>query len=335
MRQLKSFGKSEFSLALTQVASERGISPQMVVDSIKAAILAAFRKDAKETGLLKEDWEYEVELDPATGESKVFGWPVGNKEERKDVTPPGFGRIAAVTAKQVIKQKLREAEKAVILDEYSKRIGTLVTGMILRFEGPNIIVDIGRSEAVMPPSEQVKSEQYQINQKMAFYLEGIRETSKGKEIIVSRAHPGLVEGLFKREVPEVASGIVEIKAIAREPGSRSKIAVMSHQPGVDPVGSCVGQKGVRVQAVIDELKGEKIDIILYSEDLEKLVAAALAPAENLEVKLDKKKKKATVIAPPDQLSLAIGKEGQNARLASKLTNFKIDISGAENLPQKT
>jgi len=334
MRILKTT-RSEFALALGQVATERGIAPEMVLDSIKAAIVAAFRKDAKEAGLLKEDWEYEVEIDPATGESKVFGWPVGNKKKKLEVTPPGFGRIAAVTAKQVIKQKLREAEKTVVLDEYSKKVGALVSGMILRFDGPNIIVDIGRSEAVMPPSEQVRSEQYQINQKMTFYLEGIRESAKGREIVVSRAHPGLVEGLFRREVPEVASGAVEIKAIAREAGSRSKVAVASNQPGVDPVGSCVGQKGVRVQAVIEELNGEKIDIIQYSDDLTKLVLAALSPAENLEVRLDSKGKKATVIAPEDQLSLAIGKEGQNARLAAKLTNIKIDIIGQGQLQTKT
>lgn len=333
MRVLKTI-RSEFALALSQVAKERGIAPEMVLDSIKAAIVAAFRKDAKEAGQLKEDWEYEVEIDPATGESRVYGWPVEKKKKKQEVTPPGFGRIAAVTAKQVIKQKLREAEKTVILDEYSKRIGTLVSGMILRFDGPNIIVDIGRSEAVMLPQEQVRSEQYQISQKRTFYLEGIRESAKGREIVVSRAHPGLVEGLFRREVPEVASGAVEIKAIAREAGNRSKVAVVSTQTGVDPVGSCVGQKGVRVQTVIEELNGEKIDIIQYSDDLAKMIAASLAPAQNLKVKLDKKKKKAVVTAPADQLSLAIGKEGQNARLAGKLTDFGIDIRGEEESKNK-
>jgi len=333
MRVLKNT-RSEFSLALSQVANERGIAPEMVLDSIKAAILAAFRKDAKETNQLKEDWEYEVEIDPLTGESKVFGWPTGKEKDKKEVTPPGFGRIAAVTAKQVIKQRLREAEKTVILDEYSKRIGTLVSGMILRFEGQNVIVDIGRAEAVMPQSEQVETERYQINQKMTFYLAGIRESAKGKEIIVSRSSEGLVEGLFRREVPEVASGVVEIKAVAREAGSRSKVAVVSNQAGVDPVGSCVGQKGVRVHAIIEELNGEKIDIVQYSQDLEKLVAAALSPAENLQVKLETKKKKATVIVPADQLSLAIGKDGQNVRLASKLTNLKIDIKSSEETAPK-
>ena len=331
VKMMKAPIRSEFALALAQVATERGVALEVVLDSIKAAILAAFKKDAKEFGQLKDDWDYEVEIDPASGESRVYGWPLEDekKEKKTEVTPPGFGRIAAVAARQVVKQKLREAEKAVVMDEYSKRIGNLVTGMILRFDGVNIVVDIGRSEALMPPQEQTKIEQYRINQKMTFYLEGIRESAKGKEIIVSRAHPGLVEGLFKREVPEVSSGAVEIKGIAREAGSRSKVAVVSTQAGVDPVGSCVGQKGVRVQAVIEELNGEKIDIIQFNDDNQKMIASALSPAENLEVKADLKKMMAVVTAPEDQLSLAIGREGQNARLAARLTGFKIDIRGPE------
>jgi len=324
---IKTLSRSEFSLALAQVATERGISPEAVLESIKAAILAAFKKDSKEFSQLDEDWEYEVEIDPATGESKVYGWPKDKKKKKKEVTPPGFGRIAAVTAKQVIKQKLREAEKFAILEEYGKRIGTLVSGMILRFDGPNFVVDIGKAEAVMPPQEQIRLEGYKVNQKLTFYLEGIKESIKGRDIIVSRAHSGLVEGLFRREVPEVSSGAVEIKGIAREPGSRSKVAVFSNQAGVDPVGSCVGQKGVRVQAVIEELNGEKIDIIQFNEDPLRMIPAALSPAQNLEVKINEKKKTALVTAPEDQLSLAIGKEGQNVRLAAKLTGYKIDIQG--------
>lgn len=328
MRIMKQ-SRSEFALALSQVAIERGIAPEMVLDSIKQAIVAAYKKDAKELGQLKEDWEYEVEIEPDTGESHVYGWSLEGKKKRVEVTPPGFGRIAAVTAKQVIKQKLREAEKSVILEEYAKRIGTLVSGMILRFDGANVVVDISRTEAIIPPQEQIKTEQYRINEKMIFYLEGIRETARGKEIIVSRANTGLIEGLFRREVPEVSSGAVEIKIIAREAGSRSKVAVFSNQVGVDPVGSCVGQKGVRVQSVIEELNGEKIDIIPYSDDQSKLIAAALSPAENLQVKIDEKNRRAIVFAPEDQLSLAIGREGQNARLAAKLTGFRIDIERAE------
>jgi len=321
--------RTEFAAALAQVAAERGIDPSAVMDSIKAAILMAYKKDFG----LKEGFEYEVQIDPGTGESKLFAWPVdeegkptGKKEE---ITPAGFGRIAAQQARNIIVQKIREAEKASILDEYEKRIGGLVNGMVLRFDGDNVVVDLGKGEAIMPPQEQNKTESYRLNLRLVFYIEGIRETMKGRQIIVSRAHEGLVEGLFKREVPEVASGAVEIKAIAREAGSRTKMAVYSRQAGVDPVGSCVGQKGVRVQAVINELNGEKIDIIQYSEDAAKFILAALSPAENLEITLNEKKKSALIKAPEDQLSLAIGKGGQNVRLATKLTGYKIDIESKE------
>lgn len=319
--------KTEFASAIAQISSERGIEPSVVIASIKEAILAAFRRDARERGIeISEKENYEVEVDDKTGVAKIFQL---KGKKKKDVTPPGFGRIAAQTAKQVILQKISEAEKSAILDEYSKRIGTLVAGMILRFEGPNIVVDIGKAEAVMSPREQVRQEGYKLNQRLTFYLVEIVEGPRGKQIIASRAHPSLVEGLFRREVPEVASGAVEVKAIAREPGERTKIAVFSTRPGIDPVGSCVGQKGVRVQEVINELNGEKIDIIQYNEEIEKFIAAALSPAEGVMVKLDKKKKEAKVTVPEDQLSLAIGNRGQNARLAAKLTGFKIDLIGAE------
>lgn len=315
--------RTEFAAALAQVASERGIDPDQVLESIKAAILMAYKKDFG----FKEGFEYGVEVDPGTGESRVFAWPEGEESKKEEITPAGFGRIAAQQARNIIVQKIREAEKSSLLDEYEKRVGTLVNGMILRFDGDNIVVDIGKGEAIMPASEQNRGEAYRLNMRLVFYLEGIRETVRGRQIIVSRAHEGLVEGLFRREVPEVASGAVEIGAIAREAGSRTKIAVYSTQPGVDPVGSCVGQKGVRVQAVINELNGEKIDIIQYSEDPAKFILAALSPAENLEIEVDENKKTALVTAPEDQLSLAIGKGGQNVRLAIKLTGYKIDIKG--------
>jgi N utilization substance protein A len=300
------------------------------LETIKAAILAAYRKDFG----LKEDFEYEVELDPDTGEAKIFSWEEGKKKKKKDITPPGFGRIAAQTAKQVILQKIREAEKSAVIAEYSEKIGTLVNGMVLRFDGPNVIVDIGKTEAVMPPQEQVRSERYELNQRLTFYIEGIRETARGQEVVVSRAHEGLVESLFRREVPEVSSGAVKIKATAREAGSRTKVAVSSSQVGVDPVGSCVGQKGVRVQAVINELNGEKIDVITYSENPEKFITAALSPAEGVKVEVKEKEKTAVVAMPDDQLSLAIGKEGQNVRLAAKLTGYKIDIKGAKKVAKR-
>lgn len=315
--------RTEFALALNQVCSERGIDPEVVIDSIKAAILAAYRKDlsAEKQEISQEELDaLKVEINKDSGEARIY-------KDKKDITPPGFGRIAAQTAKQVILQRIREAEKAAVLKDYTAKVGNLVNGMVLRFDGPNIIIDIGKTESTMPPQEQIPVEHYKLNQRLVFYIEGIRETMRGNEIIVSRSHKGLIEGLFKREVPEVLGGAVEIKAIAREAGSRTKIAVFSSQSGVDPVGSCVGQKGVRVQSVIAELPNEKIDVIQYNEDPAKFIAAALSPAKDIEVILNEKKQTAIAVVPDDQLSLAIGKEGQNVRLAAKLTGWKIDIKG--------
>lgn len=307
--------RSEFTLALNQVATERGIDPNVVLETIKAAILAAYRKDYGGKDLDK----LEVVINPDTGEARVF-------KDKKDITPPGFGRIATQTAKQVILQRIREAEKKAVISEYSNRIGATVNGMILRFDGSNIIIDIGKAEAVMPPSEQVSSERYRLNQRLTFFIEGIRETMRGSQIIVSRAHKGLVECLFQREVPEVTNNSVQIKETAREAGVRTKIAVASNQSGVDPVGSCVGQKGVRVQAVINELGGaEKIDIVQWSDNPKLFITTALAPAKDIEVILNANKKTAQALVTDDQLSLAIGKDGQNVRLAGKLTGWKIDI----------
>ncbi|OGY16323.1 MAG: transcription termination factor NusA [Candidatus Chisholmbacteria bacterium RIFCSPHIGHO2_01_FULL_49_18] len=312
--------RTEFAAALNQICAERGIEPEVVLDTIKAAIIAAYRKDYG----IDEEIEYEVEIDATTGAARIFK-NVGKKKE--DITPPGFGRIAAQTAKQVILQRVREAEKDAIISEYTEKVGSIINGMVLRFDGPNIIIDIGRGQGTMPPQEQIQSERYKLNQRLVFFIADIRETMKGKTIIVSRTHPGLVEQLFAREVPEVASKAVEIKAVAREGGMRTKIAVDSTQEGVDPVGSCVGQRGIRVQAVINELAGEKIDIIQYSQKPEAFIASALAPAEGIKVELDEERKKAVVTVPDDQLSLAIGRGGQNVRLAAKLTEYKIDIQG--------
>ena len=309
--------RTEFASALNQICAEHGIEIDVVLDSIKEALLAAYRRDFG----MDEEAQYEVSIDPQTGESHLY--LLG--KEKKEITPPGFGRIAAQVAKQVLIQKIREAEKSSIIDEYSKRIGNLVSGRIIRFDGPNVVVDIDRTEAMMPKTEQILSENYNINQRLTFYIKGIEDLGKGQQIVVSRTDKSLVEGLFKREVPEVSSGVVKVKEIAREAGNRSKIAVFSTQAGVDPVGSCVGQKGVRVQAVINEINGEKIDIIQYSEDIVKFIAAALSPAEKVKVEVDEKKKTAVVSVPDDQLSLAIGKDGQNVRLAVKLTGYRIDI----------
>jgi N utilization substance protein A len=313
--------KSEFALALNQICAERGIDPKVVIESIKQAILAALKRDLG----LEEEVElegYVVDVNEETGAITV-------QKDGKDATPAGFGRIAAQVAKQVIMQRVREAEKDAIIGEYEGKVGTLVTGMILRFDGPNVVIDIGRGQAIMPPQEAIPNEFYRLNQRIAVFIKEIRETYKGKAIVVSRAAPELVKELFSREVPEVGSGAVVIDAIAREAGHRTKLSVRSTQDGVDPVGSCVGQKGIRVQAVINELNGEKVDIIEYSKDLKEYIAAALAPAEGLNVEIDEDKRKAMITVPDDQLSLAIGKGGQNARLAAKLTGYKIDIKGAE------
>jgi N utilization substance protein A len=315
--------RSEFALALNQVANERGIDPEIVLDTVKNAIVAAYRKDHPDI----DPEEYSATLDPNSGEAKIF-----HKDE--DVTPPGFGRIAAQTAKQVILQKIREKEKEAIITDYKVRMGTIVNGMVLRFAGPNIIIDIGKTEGIMPPEEQIPNEKYHLNQRLTVYLSEIKEGLKGEEIIVSRASNGLLEGLLRREVPEVAQGSVEIKQIVREPGNRAKIAVSSTQSGIDPVGSCVGQKGVRVQAVIGEFNGiEKIDIIQWTDSPKDYIVQALSPAKNLVVEIDEKEKTARVLVPGDELSLAIGKDGQNVRLASKLTGYRIEIEEDPNAPK--
>lgn len=309
--------RSEFSLALNQVATERGLDISVVMDTVKNAILAAYRKDHPGS----EIEEFEATLNQNTGEAKII-------HKGEDVTPPGFGRIAAQTAKQVILQKIREKEKEAIISDYRIKIGTIVNGMVLRFAGPNIIIDIGKTEGIMPPPEQIANEKYHLNQRIAVYLAEIREGLKGEEIVVSRSNNGLLEGLFKREVPEIAQGSVIIKAIAREPGNRAKVAVFSAQSGIDPVGSCVGQKGVRVQAIIQEFGGlEKIDIVQWQENSKNYIAQALSPAKNLRVELHEETKTAQVFVAPEELSLAIGREGQNARLASKLTGYRIEIAG--------
>lgn len=311
--------RSEFTLALNQIASERGVDPEVVLETIRGAILAAYKKDNPIPE--EEEEKYSVVLDSSNGETKIL-------KDGVNVTPPGFGRIAAQTAKQVLLQKIREREKDAIMEEYSKRIGTVVNGMILRFQGPNIIVDIGKSEAVIPPQHKIPNESYYLNKKMAVYIVEINEETRGREIVVSRADPGLIEGLVKREVPEVASGSVTIKKVVREPGSRAKIAVYSEQSGIDPVGSCVGQKGVRIQAVIDALDGlEKIDVIQWSSDAAKFIGNALSPAKNLTVEVDEKEQVAKVTAPTEEVKLVIGREGQNVRLAGKLTGWNIEVDG--------
>jgi N utilization substance protein A len=311
--------RSDFTSALNQIASERNIDSAVVLASIEEAMIAAYRKDAPN---VTEEDIFQATVDPLTGEAKVYKM---DGKKKVDVTPAGFGRIAAQTAKQVILQKVREAEKDAVIQYYSAKIGTIAHGLVLRHDGKNVILDIGKGQAYMPPEEQMRGEFYKLNTRLTVYITDIRETMRGKTVIVSRSSKELVKELFAREVPEVSSGAVEIKAIAREAGVRTKIAVFSSQPGVDPVGSCVGQKGVRVQEVIKELNNEKIDIIQYTDDPKLYVEQALAPAENLQIEIDDKKRVALVTAPDDQVSLAIGRGGQNVRLAAKLTGLKITI----------
>ena len=313
--------RTEFAAAINQIASERGISPQIILDAIKQALVASFKKDFPVLALEVEEDETKAitaDIDEEEGEFKIF-------QDGKDITPPGFGRIAAQTAKQVILQQIREAEKTSILDEYQEKLGEVVNGMVQRMDGRDVIVDIGRGQGVMPPEEQVGNEYYKLNSRVSVLIKEIGETMRGESVIVSRSDPKLVKGLFAREVPEVGAGSVIIKAMAREAGSRTKVAVESTQDGVDPVGSCVGQKGVRVQAVINELNGEKIDIIQYSEDQDKFITAALAPADGLLIKKDKDTDEFVVTVPDDQLSLAIGRGGQNVKLAAKLVGVRLKI----------
>lgn len=310
--------KTEFALALNQVATERGISPDEVIASIEIAVIAAYKKEYPEKAQNLKNLTAKVNKE--TGETKIY-------ENDIDITPPGFGRIAAQTAKQVIIQKIREVEKKTVVSHYQSQIGSIIRGRIIRYDGYNAYVDIGKIEALLPKEEQIKTEKYQVNISLVFYLKKIdNDKFSNPRIIVSRTDPRLVIELFKREVPEIANNTVEIKAIAREPGERTKIAVFSSHKGVDPVGACVGQKGVRVQTVTNEIGGnEKIDIISWNSDKKIFLIAALSPAKIKEVKLEDDNKKAKVTVDEKEAPLAIGKNGINVNLASKLTNCQIDI----------
>lgn len=317
--------KSEFALALNQVATERGISPTDVIDSIEAAILAAYKKETTELNANMSEEEYEgitVKVNKDTGEAHVY-------KDGKDITPAGFGRIAAQTAKQVILQKIREVEKKTVISQYKSQVGTIMKGRIIRYDGHSGSVDIGKIEAYFPKEEQIRNEKYSVNMNLIFFLKEISEDKFGNSrLVVSRVAPELIIELFKREVPEIANNTVEIMKVVREPGERAKIAVHSAQGGVDPVGACVGQKGVRVQTVTNELGGdEKIDIIQWSKDDTTFLTSALSPAQITEVQFeeDDNGRKAKVIVDESQAPLAIGKNGINVNLASKLTGYVIDI----------
>lgn len=329
--------RTEFAAAIVQIANDRKIPAESIVNAIKQALVSAYKK---QKGDDEAPAHYIVNLNENTGEARIMSCPATEIDEEtgevtawdekkiQDVTPAGFGRIAAQTAKQVILQKIRESEKDQIIADYQDKIGEIVTGTVLRMDGRMVVVDIGRGQAYMPPEEQMRGEFYRMNMRLTVYIKVIRETHKGQTIIVSRAAKELVSKLFEREVPEVASGAVEVVAISREAGVRTKMAVKATQEGVDPVGSCVGQRGVRVQEVIKELNNEKIDIIPYVDNSKLFMQAALAPAESLLIELDEVKKIAIVTAPDEQLSLAIGRGGQNVRLAAKLTGYVITIKSS-------
>ncbi|PIQ72177.1 transcription termination factor NusA [Candidatus Roizmanbacteria bacterium CG_4_10_14_0_2_um_filter_36_35] len=308
--------KTEFALALNQVATERGISPDDVIASIEAAVVAAYKREYPQS----IDDEITTKINKDSGEAKIL-------KDDKDITPPGFGRIAAQTAKQVILQKIREIEKKTVASHYKSQIGTILKGRVIRYDGYNAYLDIGKAEALLPKEEQIRNEHYQVNDSLIVYLKEIADDKFGNpRIIVSRSNSRLIEELFKREVPEVANNTVEIKKVARAPGERAKIAVFSSQGGVDPVGACVGQKGVRVQTVTDELGGtEKIDIIQWNQDKKLFLAAALSPAKITQVEIDETTKRAKVTVDKKEAPLAIGKGGINVNLASQLAGFEIDI----------
>ncbi len=317
--------QSEFASALNQVASERGVSPEAVINTIKEAMVSAYRKEYEIEPEKAEN--IEVIIDSESGETKLM--LLG-----KDITPSGFGRIAAQTAKQVILQKINEAEKEAIINEYRQKLGSIVSGTVFRMERGVVIVDLGKAHGIMPPAEQIPGEHFPIGRRIRSLLKEIQDTDRGAEVILSRSAPDFVSELFALEVPEISAGTVKIEGVAREAGLRSKVAVSANVERVDPVGSCVGQKGVRVQAVMDELGEERIDIIPYDPFITNYISNALSPAKVREVVVTEKEKQATVEVVEDQLSLAIGKGGQNVRLAAKLTGWKIDVKGAELLDAK-
>lgn len=335
---------SELLDALNVLEKDKGISKEVLIDTIEAALISAYRRNFNQAQNVRIDLNFEkgtmrvfarkdvvdqvfdARLEISLEEAKQIN-PSYQLEDvvELEVTPKDFGRIAAQTAKQVVTQRVREAERGIIYSEFIDREEDIMTGIVQRHDSRFIYVSLGKIEALLPISEQMPNEQYKPHDRIKVFITKVEKTSKGPQIFVSRTHPGLLKRLFEIEVPEIFDGTVEIKSVAREAGDRSKISVHSDNEEVDPVGSCVGQKGQRVQAIVNELKGEKIDIVNWSEDPVVFVANALSPSKVLEVIVEEAEKATTVIVPDYQLSLAIGKRGQNARLAAKLTGWKIDI----------
>ena len=344
----------EFIGALKEIVKDKGISEDLLFETIEDALVAAYKKNY--AGPTSSAQNVKVTIDRETGEIHVYSQKIVVEEVFDDVTeigleeaqairpiydlddvvdfevtPKNFGRVAAQLAKGVVTQRIREAERSIIYNEYKELEYDIIVGTVLRQDKGMVFVNIGKLETVIGPNEQIPGEEYRFNEKVKLYVVEVKNTSKGAQVVVSRTHPGLVKRLFELEVPEIYEGVVEIKSISREAGSRSKIAVVSHDENVDPMGACVGPKGVRVQNIVDELKGEKIDIIKWSKDPAEFLASALSPAKVLSVTVDEETKSAKVIVDDNQLSLAIGKEGQNVRLAAKLTNWKIDIKSVSQM----
>ncbi|HLS23390.1 MAG TPA: transcription termination factor NusA [Pseudogracilibacillus sp.] len=335
---------SELFQALTMLSEEKGIDKETLLEALEAALISAYKKNFKsasnvsvkfneEEGTMKvfarkkvvdevENEREEINLDEAR--EIDLSYEIGDIVEQ-EVTPTNFGRIAAQAAKQVVTQRVREAERDIIYEEYIDREEDVLTGIVERVDAHNVFVNIGKVEAKLSRMDQIESEKYEVHDRIKVYVTKVTKTNKGPQVSISRSHPGLLKRLFEMEVPEIYDGTVEIKSISREAGERSKISVYASNPEVDPVGSCVGPKGQRVQAVVNELNGEKIDIVKWSEDPVIYVSNALSPSEVIDVLVDEEERATTVIVPDDQLSLAIGKRGQNARLAAKLTGWKIDI----------
>ncbi len=340
--------------AIESLEKEKGISKEVLFEALEVALVSAYKRNFQSAPAVR------VEIDRDTGEIAVFSQlkvvedveldqqevnlyearvydprcQIGDIVEM-EVTPKEFGRIAAQTAKQVVIQRIREAERELIYESFVDRTEEIITGLVRRFEQRNVIIDLGRTEAILPVDEQIPHERYRQGERVKTFIADVKKTTKGPQIIVSRTHTGFLKRLFEMEVPEIYEGIVEIKAIAREAGHRSKLAVLSNNKDIDPVGACVGPKGSRVQAISNELKGEKIDIVKWSEESEEYIANALSPAKVSSVILDSDNKTATVVVPDSQLSLAIGKEGQNARLSAKITGWKIDISSETQFTEKS
>jgi N utilization substance protein A len=344
----------EFMDALEQVEREKGISKEILLDAIETALASAYKRDQKVAQSI------EVRVDPDTGAFRVYTHKTVVEEVEDDkneinltdaqkinpvyelgdlvefeIFPKEFGRIAAQTAKQVVVQRIREAERSIIYDEFVNRVGDLITGIIQRFEQKSIFIDLGRIEGILPGNEQMPNEHYEQGMRLKTFVVEVKKTTKGPQVLLSRTRTGLLKRLFELEVPEIQDGLVEIKSVAREPGHRSKLAVYSRDSQIDPVGACVGSRGIRVQMIVRELKGEKIDVIPWSADPIDFIINALSPAKVSDVKILPSRKTAIVIVPDFQLSLAIGKEGQNARLAAKLTGWKIDIKSESQAAEKS